>query len=579
MINPINYMPVLEEVKTALEKIRDAGVFEYDGELPEIQLERPQEMSHGDLATAVCLQLASKVGINPRELAEKVVAEINVENLDVRNVEVAGPGYINFFMNDSYFVNNVAKILEQGREYGGQRSLPHEHPGSCMVEYTDPNPFKELHIGHLMSNAIGESIARIFEIQGATVKRANYQGDVGMHVAKTIWGWQQMADQLPAEDAELAEYASFLGQAYAKGATAYKANEDAQNEMNDINKKIYDKSDASINDLYDKGRAWSLEYFEGIYAVLGTKFDYYFFESETGNIGKKIVEENSHVFEESEGAIVYRGEQDGLHTRVFINSKGLPTYEAKELGLAQQKDEVDASEKYFVVTGNEVKDYFRVVHKAMEKVLPDIAAKTKHIAHGMLRLPSGKMSSRTGDVITAMSLIRDVQSEIVKKMEESTDTKADQSVTEDIAVGAIKYSILKQDTGKDIVFDYETSLSFTGDTGPYLQYTHARCQSLLRKAQEQGISIDVSVASEITDVERLLERFPEVINEAGSRLSPHLICTYLHELAQAFNAYYAKERIVSDQKDAPYKLALTQAVGQVLKNGLWCLGVNAPDAM
>ena len=243
-----------------------------------------------------------------------------------------------------------------------------------------------------------------------------------------------------------------------------------------------------MNKLYDAGRAWSLAYFETVYKRLGTKFDEYFFESEMGKEGLAVIAQHKDVFEVSEGATVFRGEQYGLHTRVFVTAKGLPTYEAKEIGLNKVKFERYPLDLSIILTGGEIIDYFKVLMKAMELALPNVAAKTRHVPHGMLRLPSGKMSSRTGDVITAESLLDQIKVKLQERANDrSDDLNPDErgAATEAIAVGAIKYSILKQSPGQDIVFDFDKSLSVEGDSGPYIQYAYARLRSILRKASHE----------------------------------------------------------------------------------------------
>jgi arginyl-tRNA synthetase len=241
-----------------------------------------------------------------------------------------------------------------------------------MVEYTDPNPFKEFHIGHLMSNSIGEAVARIIEANGAQIKRANWQGDVGMHIANAIWGKMQKP--------ELS-----WGEAYTYGAQKYEDNKD---EITGINKKIYERSDTEVNNLYDLGRKESLEKFEELYKKLGTKFDHYFFESKEGVEGKQIVEAHLEdgIFEKSDGAIIFPGEKYGLHTRVFINSNGLPTYEAKEMGLNKKKFEVEPDlYKSIIITGNEIKEYFKVFSAIIGKI-NDIAF-NKTLKYSLISLP------------------------------------------------------------------------------------------------------------------------------------------------------------------------------------------------
>lgn len=544
-----------------------------------VVIERPADISHGDYSTNVALAHAKTVGISPRELAEKLAGEIlKTKPEHIKDIAIAGPGFINFKFSDEYFTEALHGAVMQKEWWGMNEALKGK---KVIVEYTDPNPFKEFHIGHLMSNTIGESISRIIEASGAETKRACYQGDVGMHVAKTVLSLStHPEDSLPVESTPLGEKAMFLGSAYAHGSSLYESEEKWKKEAAEINKKIYERSDTRINKLYDWGRKISLDYFETIYKKLGTKFDYYFFESKTGEYGRKVVLENPTIFEKSDNAIVYKGDEEkGLHTRVFINSEGLPTYEAKELGLAKIKYDTYPYDTSIVITGNEVNAYFCVILDAMSKVFPELAAKTIHISHGLLRLPTGKMSSRTGDVITAESLISDTKEKALAKISKDNFSASEQDeLAEKVAIGAIKYSILRQASGKDIIFDFEQSLSFEGDSGPYLQYTYARTRSLLEKAGAK--KIDALSAHEGTNIlHKYILRFPEVVFRSNEEREPHHIATYLIELAREFNAFYAHTIILDSASDEPYKLALVKAISQTLKNGLHLLGISAPERM
>ena len=547
-------------------------------EADDIHLEHPSDFAYGDYSTNVAMRIAKQIGENPKELAREITDKIReIKIKEIEKVKVAGAGFINFYLSREFFTQSIEEILKIGEKWGSGNSLKNQ---KIIIEYTDPNPFKEFHIGHLMSNAIGESISRIIEFSGAEVKRANYQGDVGLHTAKAIWALMRRKQRGSTPLFTGDEVLGVLGEAYAEGAKAYDGDDIAKEEIKKINKKIYDKNDNEINSLYENGRKISLEHFEEIYKKLGTKFDYYFFESETGPIGKELVKKNiGKIFEESNGAIIFRGEKAGLHTRVFVNSEGLPTYEAKDLALAKIKNERYDYEKSIVITANEQKEYYKVVLEAMKQIYPELAKKTKHISHGILRLSSGKMSSRTGLVITSESLIGEVKTKVLDKMKDA-DIADKEGVAEQIAVGAIKYSILKQSAGKDIVFDFDKSISFEGDSGPYLQYAHARASSVLEKARRQNIKSDTKkVIAETTELEKLLYRFPEVIERANNEFEPHYITTYLTELAGVFNSFYSREKIVEESGSSPYKIALTEVFKITIKNGLWLLGIKAPENM
>ncbi len=574
-----------------------------------------ERFGFGHYSSNVAFKLAKLKGKSPLEVAKELAEKLST-NKEFEKVEAAAPGFINFWLKPEYFQKELGVILKEKEKYGKNKNLKGQ---KILVDYTDPNPFKEFHIGHLMSNAIGESLCRIFEWNGAKVVRVCYQGDVGLHVAKTIWGiLNVLKNNFPDDNATLQRKINFLGNAYTIGSGAYDPKDlsgrlpggPSKEEMvsqiekiafqiKDINKKIFYKSDPEINKIYEKGKKWSLEHFDEVYAKLGTKFDHFILESTVIADGEKIVREflnpsassgREKVFEESNGAIIFPGDKYGLHTRVFINSQGLPTYETKDIGLAKKKMSLEKGlTSSLIVTANEQNDYFKVVFKALEFIFPEYAKISKHIGHGMLRFASGKMSSRAGNVITAESLMAEVEKLVEAKIaEQKLSEKEKKEIKDVVSIGAIKYSILRQAIGGDIIFDLEKSISFEGDSGPYLQYAYTRAKSVLERAGGAGRpSTDGKVKSslklmpgEITELETMLCKFSDVVERSGKEQAPHYIATYLTELARVFNAYYAKHKIV-DIKDeySPYKVAITSAFAQVMKNGLEILGIRVPKKM
>lgn len=527
--------------------------------------------TNADYYSNVAMVVAKKIGKSPVEVAKMIKDSFLLPG--VTFVEVAGPGFLNFYVDSSFYTNQLNNILEEGDAWGRNQSWAGK---KVLVEYTDPNPFKEFHIGHLFTNAVGESIARLFMMNGADTKRVNYQGDVGLHVAHAIYG--MLHYKIKPEQAIIAKD---LGRAYALGATTYKVDEVAAAEIREINKKIYSREDPEINALYDAGRDASLRYFDTVYTIVDTQFDEYFFESEAGPRGKELVLNNPNIFPESDGARIFDGEARGLHTRVFLNKEGLPTYEAKELALAKIKEERFGSYDHSVIsTANEINEYFKVLLCAMGEVYPELAAKTEHIGHGMVRLTTGKMSSRTGDVIPAIDFIQEVAAAAFEKMKESSGN-AEMEIATDIAIGAIKYATLRGSILQDTTFDKDRALSFEGDSGPYLQYTHARICSVLEKGSVSGVDASTEIAPiETYPVQKLLVRFPAVIETALAERAPHKVAGYLIELASAFNSFYATEKIADTTDEyAPYKAAVANAVRITLKNGLWVLGIKAPERM
>ena len=510
----------------------------------DIPVAHTDDFKNGDYASPVAFVLAKQWKISPKEAALNVFEKLSLPK-EIKKVEVAGNGYLNFFLADDYIARMVQEVdgnFGKNEMYKGKE---------IMVEYTNPNPFKVFHIGHLMNNAIGESYARLIEYGGAKVIRDCYQGDVGLHVAKALWA-------LLEDKQNFQNTIEYWGKVYVHGNNEYENN---KAEIDELNKKIFEKSDPEINKYYDLGRALSLEYFETIYKKLDTKFDKYFFESEVAQEGIKMVKDNPQVFELSEGAVVFKGS----HTRVFLNSKGLPTYEAKELGLTATKfNQFPHLDSSLIITGNEQNDYFKVVKEALAKV--DQKYNIKQVGHGMMRFADGKMSSRKGNIVSAEDLITDIEAVVKEKNPESDSEK--------IAIAAIKYSILRQAVGGDIIYDKEKSVSFEGDSGPYLQYACVRAKSVMAKATSAEIKNRTVGA-----LDRTILRFPEIVVRAQTEYAPHHIVTYLTQLAGEFNNFYAHNKILEVSDDTGYRLVLTKAFIETMQNGFKILAIGVPSKM
>ncbi len=549
-----------------------------------IKLDYPENFNHGDFTTNIALLSARDLEMSPKVLAEKIVAEFNKKQPKfIREVNIAGVGFINFFIKDEFFAQEIALISDT--DFG--KSVI-EKGKKVMIEYTDPNTFKAFHIGHLMSNAIGESISRLIEYSGASVTRICYPSDIGLHIAKAIWAIQKHQDEVPADGASIIEKTTFLGKMYVEGTVAYEADPANKDDIDALNKVIYEKSSPAVNNLYEKGRQWSLEHFELLYKILGTKFDDTIFESDMAPVGLDMVKTHlkNGIFEESEGAIVFKGEKYGLHTRVFINSKGLPTYEAKDIGLNITKfNKHPDSEQSIIITASEQNDYFKVITKILSLIDEKNGAKTKHIGHGMMRFASGKMSSRTGKVITAEDLLADIRELVAGKIVgRGFSAEETEEISSVIAVGAIKYSILRSSIGGDIIFDSAASISFEGDSGPYLQYSVVRANTVLNKAKQEGIkdfsNKDSKVPEKVSSVERLISRFPDIVERAKDEYVPQLVANYLINLAGTFNSFYASQTIVNKGDPlSPYYVMLTKTFRDTMTKGLWLLGIKVPSKM
>ena len=518
----------------------------------QVVLTRPDEQ-FGDYATNIALQLAQQLNKNPREVAEQIVQEL--QHASVSKTDIAGPGFINLTVTDETLV----RLAEQkpSRSLKGQQVL---------VEFGDPNPFKAMHIGHLYSYIVGDAICSLLETAGANVKRLSYHGDVGLHVAKAIWGMQKAKyGSQPMTD----PVRNNIGLYYAEGAKAYGTDEAAKQEIDAINQQVYAKH-ASILELYNEGKDRSFGNFDETLKELGIKNDRRYLESESAEFGLSTVKQNiGKVFTESDGAIVFEGEKVGLHTRVFITGKGLPTYETKDLGLTELKNrDYPNAVRSIIITANEQAEYFKVMLAALQEINPDLAGKTQHLTHGFVSLSSGKMSSRTGDVYDAVGLILDVEQAIKKLHPDSP---------EDNKIGAIKYAFTKHRIGGDLVYDVSESVAIEGNSGPYLQYAHARARSILAKAPQVETELSELEPDERSLVRKISE-FTEVVDQAVADLLPNHICTYLYELAQNFNRFYEHNRVLDDPRQ-DLRIKLVQSYADTLKSGLELLNIPAPERM
>lgn len=544
----------------------------------EFEVSVSQNLKFGDFSTNIALvSVKNTPSTNPRELAEQI-AGILKKNEEINQVfekiEVAGSGFINFYLSKNYLAESLAKVVQQGKF---ESTTNTNNSQKTIVEFGDPNPFKEIHIGHLRNFCIGESFCRLLESQGDTVIRANYQGDVGLHVAKAMWGLLKREEEFLDSGKSEDEKIKILAQSYVEGATEFENNESAKQEIIDINKRIY-SDDESLYQLWEEGRKVSLEHFEELYKKIGVRYDKYFFESTTAKKGKEVV--LSHiddgVFEKDDGAVVYRGEQDGLHTRVFLASQGYATYEGKDLALAILKNEDDEYDRSVILTGNEQQEYFQVMLAALKRIEPNLARVTSHFTFGHVRLREGKMSSRTGDVISANWLI----DEAIKRVR-TQFSDMDTGTSEKVGIGAVKYSMLKFAIPSEIHFSFEESITLEGNSGPYLQYAYVRTQSVLEKAAKEVGDRNKELGeleNEESELLRFLTQYPYHVENAAAEFAPNLLCNYLFELAQKFNLFYQKCKII-DSENESFRLELTKAVGIVLQNGHHLLGIETVEKM
>lgn len=547
----------------------------------------PKIKGQGDISLP-CFELAKKEGKSPVDVAQYVQSQIsqlvlsNSKDLKseiIDRVEQAGP-YVNFYFKSQELAKTVLNdIKTQGDNYGSHAL------GNCkkvLIEFAHPNTHKAFHIGHLRNIITGESILRLLKNVGYDTHAVNYQGDVGLHIAKALWGIMQLKDEFEkVKENNLSERVSFLGRAYALGGTKFEENESVQKEIIGYNEKIYTR-DASILELYTLTRKWSLEYFDSIYARVGTRFERLFFESEVVERGKELVLNNidNGIFEKSEGAVIFAGSKVGLHDRVFINSKGFPTYEGKEIGLAELQNKEFNPDEVIHITGREQSDYFKVVFSAIGRVFPELEGKERHVPYGWVALKHGKMSSRTGNVVLGEWLLDEVEKVIAEVMDDREMEDKKQTI-QAISLGAVKYAMLKTGVNNDISFDINESISTTGDSGVYLLYTIARIKSILRKLESsKDVVIPTTIEPQEHQLVLMLAQYPDVTKRAAIDHDPSQVAKYLFTLSQAFSSFYDACPVSQSQGDIQqFRLGLLSATMNVLERGLYLLGVESVDKM
>jgi len=563
-------------------------------EFPLVELEHPADPSHGDWATNVALKLAKPLRQPPRQIADKIAGNLQ-QSLSqlVSKVEVAGPGFINFTLNHEYLLTGLDAVLEQAGSFG-QTAI---RANKCvMIEHTQPNSHKEMHVGHLRNSVLGMAEVRLHQAIGYEIISTTYGGDVGPHVAKCLYGLKD-TDLTLLTDPD--EQVRAIGDAYVRGNQAEGADPAAAAEIRRINKAIYEGTDTELLERWKTTFEWSVARQKAIYRRIGSEFARYYWESEVWQKG--VIEVKKHlgtVFEESDGAVIFDGERFGLHKRVFITSQGTPTYEAKEIGLEKLKTEEFEFDYCIVQTGNDQADYFKVVIVAFEQVFPDLKGVFENQTFGMVTVPSGKMSSREGNVVRGEEVLDEMEQRAWQEVDSrypELDVSSKQTLAREISLSATKYALLKFDPKQNIVFNPEETLSFSGDSGPYLQYVCVRIGSILEKArQEEALASFVdenptlgdlaSWREQLTQEETLLLRklllLPEVVIRSALEYKPNYLTTYLFELAQLFNDFYnAAPVLKADPKIARGRLALARGTRQVIANGLTLLGIAVPERM
>ena len=573
----------------------------YDKTVDRIEIQPTKPQFEGDLTVVVfpLLKFASK---KPTELASELGDFLQEEIAEIASYNVV-QGFLNIQIATAYYIKAL-KDIHADAHFGIKNS--DGASDKILVEYSSPNTNKPLHLGHIRNNLLGASVSNILAANGQNVHTTQIINDRGIHICKSMVAWEQFGKgETPTTanlkgDALVGKYYVLFDQHYKKEIAdmiAAGSDEETAKTTAPILMKAKDmlirweQKDASVIPLWEKMNAWVYEGFDETYKRLGVHFDSYYYESNTYVLGKEIVKEGIDkgvFFRKSDGSVWIDLTEEGLDEKLLIRSDGTSVYMTQDLGTARQRyaDHPDMKGMVYTV-GNEQDYHFKVLFLVLKKLGYEWADHLHHLSYGMVDLPSGKMKSREGTVVDADALMTEMQdtakqiSQELGKLDGMSDTEK-KSLYHTIGMGALKYYILKVDPKKRILFDPKASVDFTGNTGPFIQYTYARIQSILRKSSEIGFNMaDVtSLHQKEKTILKTLLQFPSTIEASAKQYSPALIANYLYELVKQFNSYYQEVPIlVADKAQESFRVTLCSSVADVIAEALGLLGIDAPNRM
>ena len=580
---------ILKDLEKVLEKLEISSA--------NLSLEHPAEASFGDYSTNITLRTKHKDFANPMDFANKIVATWRTLGLPeyLAKIEVVLPGFINLWLKEEFLVSQVSGVLKEKGRFGKQDI---GRGKTVVIDYSAPNIAKSFGIGHLRSTNIGQAIYNLYSTLGYKVIGDNHLGDWGTQFGKLIYQIELIIhnSEFKIKDLTIEK----LEKLYVDFHRQVEKNPEMEDEARLWFKKL-EEGDPEAKRVWQKCVEISLKEFERVYELLGVKIDHAYGESFYQDKVQDVVQEAKRMglAKESEGALVMTLPGFDVPLMLLKKDEGT-TYHTRDLATIKFRMEKWQPDLIVYEVGADQKFHFQHLFAAV--VLFGWAKKTRfvHVAHGLIRFPEGKMSTRKGQTIH----LEDVLNEAIKKAEKiikssATDrglgVRAKQEVAKAVGIGAVKYSDLKQNPQTDIIFDWERIFNLEGDSGPYLQYTYARCQSVLRKAEVGSGKLDKNnltsnfknpashlspLTSEETSLLRTIYKFPEIIESAAVSFSPNLLCAFLFDLAQKYNFLYNKLPILKGEEgEREFRLALTAATGQVLKNGLGLLGIETPAKM
>lgn len=561
-------------------------------ETSEIKVEHPKEKIHGDYSTNVAMEIGKKARKKPMEIAEQLKSQISKLKTDLfEKIEVAEPGFINFFLTREHLVGELNRICKEKQKYGSAKIGKGK---TVIIDYSSPNIAKPFGIGHLRSTIIGQALYNIYKFLGWRCIGDNHLGDWGTQFGKLIYQIrkEKLAGKLEKEKDSILKALTIeeLERLYVSFHQEAEEYPEIEEEARLWFKKL-EEGDEKAKKIWQACVNISLEEFDRVYKLLGVKIDYTLGESFYQGMLKKVIDEaiKKKIATKSQGALIIKYPQEKLPPAMILKSDGATTYLTRDLATINYRFKKWKSDLIIYEVGVDQSLHFNQLFWAVELLGWAKREKFFHVAHGLIRFKEGKLSTRKGRTIHLEEVLKEAVKRARKIIEQSETGRGlskeeKEKVGEAVGIGAVKYNDLSQHYSRDIIFDWDKILNLKGNSGPYLQYTFARCQSVLQKAKykikdEKIRSIDLNKEEE--DILRIIYKFPEVIEEAAGNFSPNLICNFIFDLSQRYNLFYALHPIIKAKTSElkVFRLALTAAIAQVLKNALSLLGILTPERM
>jgi arginyl-tRNA synthetase len=581
-------------------------LYDFEPEKNVVQLQNTRKEFDGDI-TLVVFPFLKHLKKKPEDTAAEIGEYLKKTVKEICSFNVV-KGFLNLEIDSSYWLHETLNAWKD-ESYG--RMKPEEKQELAMVEYSSPNTNKPLHLGHIRNNLLGYSISEILVANNYRVVKTNIVNDRGIHICKSMLAWQKWGNrQTPEMRGQKGDH--FVGELYVEFDKHYKAEvadlvhnglsqKEAENQAPSILQarellRKWEAGDPEVVELWKTMNNWVYEGFDVTYRKLGVDFDKIYYESETYLVGKEEVLrglKEGIFYQKEDGSVWADLTQEGLDHKLLLRSDGTSVYMTQDIGTAKMRFNDYNIDKMIYVVGNEQNYHFQVLAILLDKLGYAWGKGLHHFSYGMVELPSGKMKSREGTVVDADDLMEgmvQVAREMARELGKLDALTAEESekIYEMIALGALKYFILKVDPQKNMMFNPEESIDFNGNTGPFIQYTHARIQSVLRKAAEKNLGVKeniekfpVNVSSKEKELMKRIAQFPDAVKEAGKNFSPALIANYCFDLAKEFNQFYHDHPILAenDLNIRDMRLLISATVGKIIKNGMKLLGIEVPDRM